>query len=222
MCRLGFILIMVIVMYCCNLVTIRNNHAQRIGGRNREIHLEEARGRPELGLDYAKVANCKLSSFKTSYRIGEMMTLDIALLNVADRPIRFRNLSNVEMYLNSDVGTSAPASPYLIVESPITHKSYKIVEPEKIMTRSIQLLLGCNQRAFDQMNELFSDNMKNAFEQGRFVNWGQGCFKITQPGKYIVDVGQKNYFVVVSNDKEKLKTAIGAMRCSPLPIMILE
>src|SRR5262245_29970443 len=54
--------------------------------------------RPELGVDIGTVATFKIASRKKIYHLGEMVNIDLALLNTSDQPIFFQRLVTAEVY----------------------------------------------------------------------------------------------------------------------------
>ena len=73
----------------CQSFIARSPHRQTAPPRQ---HVEDLKKRPDLGVDYSQVANLKLASRKTSYRVGEMISIDIAIINSSDAPVFFHKL----------------------------------------------------------------------------------------------------------------------------------
>ncbi|MGH9932191.1 MAG: hypothetical protein ACREA9_23565, partial [Pyrinomonadaceae bacterium] len=55
--------------------------------------VDDVKARPKLGVEYERVATFKLASRKTTYRIGEMISLDLAILNAAKTLVFFHKLA---------------------------------------------------------------------------------------------------------------------------------
>ena len=181
--------------------------------------LERVDKRPTLGVDYSLVAKFKVVSRKTTYHIGEMIILDFALLNTSSERIFFNNLDDSRLQVSSrnsekiDVILSAP------VYKLVTPDSYVLLQPKEMLNKSYLLLAGCDEKSEVDWDENLSD--VEVFEKDRFINIGQACIKISQPGEYKIIAKQSNQFVLVSESKD-IKTAVGAIYSPELVITIIE
>ncbi|HKA18134.1 MAG TPA: hypothetical protein VKN18_07435 [Blastocatellia bacterium] len=63
---------------------------------------------------------------------------------------------------------------------------------------------------------------KGLFDRDMFVKWGQACFAVNSSGKYTITAEQSNDTVLVSSDSQKVKTAVGRIRSTPITITITE
>lgn len=81
--------------------------------------------------------------------------------------------------------------------------------------RSFQLLAGCDKRAFAQFASNETDDL-TVFKRGLFLNWGDACLPNTQSETYTVSVQIKNDFILLTQRKEKVKTAVGTIKSNSL------
>lgn len=182
--------------------------------------LDRSKNRPDLGLGYADAAKLKLASRKKKYRLGEMVSLDLAVLNSASSRVFFRRLLQPNFYVTEHRRGSAAIVPYLIVEPAPTPQLYTLLQPGEIMTESLEVLAGCDKKALQNLTQGLDKSSKELFEQNRFVNWGEFCLRVTRPGLYTITVEQINNDVVTTADEPNTKTAIGVIRSTPLTIEI--
>jgi hypothetical protein len=54
-------------------------------------YLADVKKRRDLGADYGRVARFRLASRKTTYHVGEMVTIDLAMMNVSEVLCSFIN-----------------------------------------------------------------------------------------------------------------------------------
>lgn len=191
--------------------------------------------RPQLGANYSRVAQFRLASRKRSYRIGEMISLDVAMLNMTDQPIFFHKLSGPAIVIKADdnKGVEIPVTPSSIDLEGVIPQSYLLLNPNEVVVASFQLLAGCNIEgvaAFDEARQRLNEDVRRGqisydrgvFERNLFLNWGDACLRITQPGKYTITVEMTNQHVIVSPCESKLKTATGSISSASLTITITE
>jgi hypothetical protein len=197
----------------------RDRDQQRPAKQDTVNRLENRR---DLGLEYASAAKLKLASRKKTYHLGEMISLDLAMLNTTKAPIFFSRLLQPNFYVRDHRGNSMDIVPYLVVESAPSPDLYALIQPDEIMTKSFDVLAGCDKKAFENLNNGIDDrDGKDLFERDRFVNWGQLCLKVAQPGTYSITIEQNNHDVVISANGSNAKTAIGVIRSTPLTIEII-
>lgn len=181
-----------------------------------------ASNRPDLGADISQVAKFKLASRKAEYRLGEMITIDAAMLNVADAPVFFRELTMVMRLqaLNSK-GEKAEVVQYVIPLMVASPDSYSLLKPGEMTADSYDILAGCDDRHFDISKEQFGvQDDRAAFERDRFVTFGQACLDVTRPGTYTLTATVNNDFVMVSPAGTPYKTAAGKISSIPITITI--
>jgi hypothetical protein len=225
MSRVGKFMMAAGVIFVCYAQQIsgQEENCQTPSMRLKQQVMTQASKQPELGVDYSKVARFKLISRKTTYHMGEMITLDLAMLNIAGESIFFNELSNPELQVVDDKGKEVKLAPYFIAEGIVNPKQYTLLKPWHMVSDSVQLLSGCDERAFKQASEgLDDEDEKRAFDNNQFINWGRACLKITRPGIYKITAMRTNQYVVVSSCEPETKTAIGTMRSAPLIITVIE
>jgi len=57
-----------------------SQNSNQAKGRPKQ-YIETVKLRPDLGAEYSQAASIKLASRKSSYRVGEMISVDVAFLN---------------------------------------------------------------------------------------------------------------------------------------------
>ncbi|MBV9924572.1 MAG: hypothetical protein JOZ96_05970 [Acidobacteria bacterium] len=211
--------------------------AGRVGTQNVSASqsVTDVRERPLLGIDYSGAARLKLASRKDSYRFGEMIGLDIALLNATDTPIFFHKLSGptVVVKVFDEKGAVVKVIPGSVRLEGVVPQSYVLLGAGEVTVGSRQLLAGCNAAglaAFDEARQRLNEDVgrqkigydQGMFERGLFVNWGDVCAQTTRPGSYDIVVEVSNRHVVLSGRGAKVKTAVSTISSPPLRITISE
>ena len=178
---------------------------------------------PDLAADFSQVARLKLASHKAIYRLGEMLLLNVAMLNAANKPIFVEKISRPQLYLYDEQGRGLKIVPYIIVCLAIGPDSFELLEPNLMTSESIQLLVGCNDKPFDQMNSSLDDkDDKRIFENNLFINYGRACLNVTRPSTYTIKARLSNDYVIESPGEPNIKTAVGSIESEPLTIQIIE
>jgi len=198
-------------------------------------HLKERHDLRDMGVDYSKVARFKIVSRKTTYRVGELASIDIAILNVSDKPIYFYELEYPILRLS---GSDKDAKQELIHELfseliGIVPESFRRIEPGRILNRSFYLIIGCDDdskkeffKARNNLNQTLNDldaYYRGFFDQELFVNWGDACLEAKKPGTYTITAEHRNDdMVIVAPRGPKVKTAVGHMNSNALTLTIIE
>ncbi len=195
----------------------------------------DLRSRAQLGDEYSSVARFKIASRKHTYHIGEMISIDLAILNTARAPVFFHKLlvPSITLNVRNDTGIEGSIREYTTILEGIVPESYELLQPSNIVLGSFQLLAGCKGEwlsAFEQarrkLNEETRQNRVNyqegLFERDLFVNWGDACLALQRPEHFIVTVEQTNDHVIVSPCEAGIRTAVGTIRSNPLAITIVE
>ena len=188
-----------------------------------EDRLARAKDRPDLAVDVAKVARFKIASRKTIYHLGEMMNVDVALLNISEQPLYFQRLLTAEAYTRDPQGIEIHSTKYFVSDTMPRPQTYVLQNPNRVSFTSHQLLSECDRRAFEQVRMQLNaaTESKKLFENDSFVFWGESCLDIRYPGTYTLTFEITNWFVVVSTIKGDVRTAVGTLRSNPLMITII-
>ena len=215
-----------------HLVTSQSQRSQNV---SMPQAVRDAREQPHLGIEYSSAVKFKLISRKSSYHIGEIVSLDIAMLNATKEQFFIHKLSGptVTPKVFDEKGIEVSITPSIIALEGIVPQSYSLLGSGEIIVGSIQMLAGCNVKgaaAFDEARrKLDMDIRQNKvrydealFERNLFINWGDTCLRTTQPGIYDVVVEVTNQHVILSARESKVKTAVGTISSSPLRIVISE
>jgi hypothetical protein len=198
-------------------------------------YIEDIKKRPDLGAGYARIAKFKLGSRKTTYRIGEIISIDLAIINISDTPLFFHELSRpgLELDAHDEKGSQVSINPYTTALEGTSPQSYLQIEPGHLMVASFQLLAGCtgDLAAFlDQKYKVTLEEFgrrepvyfKRVFDDSLFVNWGQACFDVKTRGRYTIKAEQTNDTLLVSPKTPKVRTAVGTIHSSSLTLTIIE
>jgi|ERR1035437_557392 hypothetical protein len=186
-------------------------------------------------VDFADAAELKLATRKGAYHPGELITLDLAILNRTKGPIFFHNLDypSVALRVSDDKGKEIAVQHYATVLEGISAKSFDLRHPNTILINSIQLLVGCNSKELLKFQRARSDLTESErkepgsyerrlFEQDLFVSWGDACLDLSHPGSYSVVAQITNENVVKSDCEPNVRTAIGTIRSKPLVISLFD
>lgn len=216
----GFIIVLVFVG---NIGTVPIN-AVRICSPRLQSDIETvilSGRRPELRIEYARAARFKLASRKTTYRIGEIISLDAALLNVSGQPAYFRHPENSEFVARDRRGNEVRVIPYVTPSVDITRTSFSLLQKDQILTNSTQLLVGCNDRVSrDVIASLGEDNDRVVFDRNLFVNQGYGCIDVRHAGTFAVTAEESNEYVVVSSGVSSALTVVGTIQSNYFTITV--
>jgi hypothetical protein len=177
--------------------------------------------RPELGTDILNVSSFKIASRKTHYHLGEMIDVNLAILNTSDRTLYFRRLYNAEVYSSSGTDKKKKTLEYIMKEVMPTPETYTLLDQHKMFSASYQLLAGCDQRAFQHARaQLAAKESRVIFEKELFLSWGNSCLPVTRPGVYSLTFVVSNWFVVVPSSGVAVQTGVGTLESNPLTITI--
>lgn len=198
-------------------------------------YISDVKEEPSLGIEYQGVAKFKLASRKTTYRLGEIISLDMAMMNTANVKLFFEKPTGIDLTIKvvDEYGKEVTVSTYVIIAGSPDAESYSLLEPNRIVIGSYQLLAGCNTQGvtefLDAQLKLAQDVSQRRveyhqglFERGLFVNWGDACLRNIQPGRYTVTATMTNKWVVIPPDEKRVKTAVGTIHSTPLTITITE
>lgn len=196
--------------------------ASRYSGQ--KDHVSRAAKRPDLTLPISEVSSLKIASRKSSYRIGEMIRIDIAILNRSNLPLYVRNLSWASLsLLEANESRPIPINRYMLIDRLVTPEGFEILMPGEFAERSVDILSVCDPRAFEQTYPSEdADAETRQFEQGQFINFGNACLKDLKGGTYKFTAVLQNGYVVISQKTLNHKTATGSIISAPLVISIIE
>ena len=187
-------------------------------GDNRQ-RIQRAELRPDMAANFDDVAALKIASRKSVFQLGEMIMLDVALLNTTSRPVFFRKLSELRLTVLNSAGQPVAVQEYGVADKAWITTSFVQLAPGEMIVRSFQLLAGCDERAFAQFATPVDDE-RTVFRKGLFLNWGDACLLATKSEAYTVSVELKNSFVLVSEGTRRTKTAVGAAKSNSVEINI--
>jgi hypothetical protein len=181
--------------------------------------VERADSHRHLAATFADVAKLKIVARKTNYHVGEMITVDIALLSTSSRPLLVPRLSEVRFSIRNSGGQSIAVQGYGVADRALVPSAFVRLPPNEMILRSFQLLVGCDRRAFSQAMAVEHDSA-TLFGRGLFLSWGDACLPIDHSITLTISAEIKNAFVVFSREKDK--TAVGTINSNTLELRIDE
>jgi hypothetical protein len=200
----------------------------------RSRHLEQLKKRPDLGIDYARVTKFKLASRKTTYRMDELINLDLAMLNTFTAPVFFKDLAGNSLIITvlDEKGAEVEVKSYFFTTEIATEEQYKKERPEEMIGGTFQLLAGWGEgvkaylRGHNKLAEDFGqgkvDLHRGVFDRDLFVSLGNAGLDLKSPGTYTVTAEMSNDYVIASTCEPGVKTAVGKFRSTPLNLTIIE
>jgi hypothetical protein len=190
--------------------------------------------RPDLAVDFAAVAKFKLASRKTTYRIGEIISIDMAMLNTSSKPVFILDAraAGVEFSATDGSGGEVGVGSYELVNHALTHDAYRRVEPDYAIFKHFYLLAGYDKQASTITQEKVklgraeermgpANYFKQSFDRNLFINLGDGYLDAKATGAYTISASYSNDTVVIAPGSGD-KTAVGSIVSSPLTITITE
>ncbi|PYV41480.1 MAG: hypothetical protein DMG06_17000, partial [Acidobacteria bacterium] len=113
-----------------------------------EIHrsLSSVVEAPQLSIEYERVAKFSLATRKSHYRIGEMISIDLAVLNSSEEPLFFyKDLSGAQdgLQAQDQHGNKIDLRFWGTPSIAIASESYTLVQPGDVVVKSLLILCGC-------------------------------------------------------------------------------
>jgi hypothetical protein len=176
----------------------------------------------------------RLASRKAAYRAGEMISLDLAMLNKSDTPVFSKQPTalTVSLIAHSANGAEVKVSEFTVYQLGVSTNLYTLLSPNAIITGSLNLLVGCGEQSefMKARNRLLNGGSqetksvgdREVFECDLFISWGDACLDTIRPGTYSVVAEIRNEHVIGSPCEPNVKTAVGSIRSTPLRITITE
>jgi hypothetical protein len=228
--RVALIFVASLIMTADVLVSARASQRRKSEPKR---YVYERTARPGSEIEYPRAVKFKLGSRKSTYRRGEIITLDLAMLNVSGRNLFLHKMvmPNVSLRVRSDGANAARISTYLLVLEAVVPGSYEYVGKDQLISGSLQILVDCSlrektrDRSLQHLQETQANNSaqdKAVFENDLFVSWGDACLSLPGPGHYTITAEMTNEFVIVSAEEPRAKTAVGTIESAPLTIVIEE
>jgi hypothetical protein len=185
--------------------------------QTRDIILEDANKRPDLATDIAKAAELKIAVRKNTYSIGEMLILDIAMLNLEqNNDIYLPPIKKVELTITNQKGQSI-LIPYFLKT---TSQSVASINQNRLETDTVMLLIGCTEKPFQINSELSSEySSERVFKKNLFLTWGDACLDVKAKSKIKIDAKIENNSVLVA-PLPNFKTAVGKLVSNRLTLSV--
>lgn len=192
--------------------------------RGKQAGLARAEDQPEQAVNISSVAKLKIASRKRAYRIGEVLTLDVALLNASMMPIYVPRLASGRSFFRNQTGREKSATDYLNLDTMPTAQSYLLVGVNAVTFTPVYLSVGCNPQAFAHARAQLRSvtEGKELFDENLFISWGEACLDIRSPGNYTFSFELSNLLVVVSPEASNPPTGTGRLRSNDLAVTIIK
>lgn len=207
----------VLVLAVFGIVGLRPTQAQseEIKERIKKLGISPVTFRPQLKIDYSKVSELIALSRKKEYYSGEMISIDINLLNNSKDPVYFRDLVRfAEIYVQDSEGKIIPVDLSANIDFFLSDESFTLLAGGEYAAAHISFFLGCNSEG----DRSFIVKRGELFEKKPFISYGRGCIKIKKDGKYKIKAYISNDIVVTKN--ESYKTAAGTLESAAFEIIV--
>ena len=184
--------------------------------QSQDIRIGPANQHPGNSTTYAASARLKLASRKTTYRFGELMSLDIAILNTSQSSLFLFSDFEPKFRVWDEKGKEVHVTPYGVSERVVDASSFTLTEANDFIVNSSLILIGCDKGTFASP----SQNLET-FNHNRFVNRGVGCLDTNVRGTYSITAELTNRSVVLSPDTDA-KTPVGTIKSDTLILQVTE
>lgn len=188
-------------------------------GFNPRHGVAKVESRPTLAVNYSSNVKFKLASRKAQYRVNELISLDVAMLNVYRDDLYFLRLERfVNLKVSGENNIPVPIRPHGVLDFLASADNYELVKKEDYMSARILLTIGCEKEDRQMSNPPL---VVTLFENAAFVNRGRGCIDVVRPGRYLITATVENK-LVVSHRRQTNLTAVGRIESEPLEITVLD
>ncbi len=136
--------------------------------------------------------------------------------------------SFIKLKATDEKETEVGVFEYEVFQLGIITNSYTLLNANGIVTGSIHLLAGCQERSsfakdrIKAIEDAGTSQDRATFERNLFVSWGDFCLNVANPGKYTITAEMTNEFIISSPCEPNTKTAVGTIRSTPLTVTITE
>ena len=176
--------------------------------------LASSASRRDLAIEYSEAAKFKTASQNTKYRNGDLISVDVAILNASAVDVYSLRL---DLFADLNVtDLSGKQVPIMLYGSPdfiLRPQDYVLVKPGGSTFAHILLRVGCEGKNIPRFG-----SGRELFETNSFVNMGRGCIDFQKPGAYSIRASVLNSRVVIDKGKT-IKTLTGTFESSPLSII---
>ena len=193
------------------------------------VNYSDSKAKSLAFIDKEKIKS-KTATRKKIYKVGELLSLDLAILNLSGEPIFFPNAPTTRIIVDVFDANNNYAGPFYY-ETMLgdTSRSFSKVYPNEIFTETINLLVGCEEsdKLMNRKVEILQATELNKvdkrgiklLEENAFVSMGEGCLKISKPGNYKVSVKIENKNKLVLTETKE-RTFVGKIELDDLFITI--
>jgi len=211
----------VVIIGCCLCITgiadvVRSQTAtQRSNSLSDSYMLESVKQHHELEVGYEKAVRAKVASRKAVYHLGEMASIDTAVLNTSQQPVFVLRSDPYDVLVKTLSGRSVQLGFAIIVDSKLEPASFARLDPGEMSSQSFHFIIGCRTfngdvgRSRKSWQVPTEDRIE--FENNLFTDMGNGCIDVTRPGTYTIAVQHWNNHVMVSRSASGPKTATGEL-----------
>lgn len=179
--------------------------------------------RPDLAISFNQSARLKLASRKNEYRIGDLISLDAALINISEEKIFLRKLRTIRFYAHDTLGEEIDFEKYIYINTDISPDSFQLVRPGETILHTANFLVGCNKQALESIGAMVDAKDGEArLDENLFVTWGEGCLDVKGPGTYVLFAKHSNDYVMVPAGSRSFRTASGSVKSPLFTILVRE
>lgn len=212
-----YICFLLILVFCASS---KYTFSQITTDNKQKAIFEEVKKRPDLGVDISKITKLKIFLPKETYQLQETMILDLGLLVESNEAYFFPEDLNVKIIIRDKQKNKVLIDTIYSIDKEPNYEIFKTT----IIRNSTQLLVGCKNKVMNEIDEsskvIFDDNLKAGFEKNLFRSFPHGCIDINNASELEISAEVYNDLVVVSQDKEKIKTAVGNVKSNILKINV--
>lgn len=168
-------------------------------------------------VDYKSVASLKLASRKTDYRIGELISIDLALFNKSQKSVSFLELGRwVRLSAFDVINKEVDIGKY---NCPLYAPKFNSIDGGQYESAHLLYLIGCEGEDIKKKFKEAYVSMEDDFNKNNFVSLGGGCIEIEKPGKYSIKASISNTF---TTDDKTNSTAVGEIESNTFEINIVD
>lgn len=209
-----------LVMLLALAANSQQTEIKTVCASNNEIRIEPSVKHQDLSVLLDTIGSVKLASRKTRFSEGEVMLLDVALLNKSNLDYIFPSVVSISLHAQDQKGNEIIVNNYSLTETTTT---YKVLKSKRIETKTFELHIGCPKSLFSTRDLLWNaKNDAEIFEKNLFISMGDACIGVNRPGIISIFANLENRSVLVSDQHTGMKTGIGVLRSSKLQLTIIK
>ncbi len=175
----------------------------------------------------------KIASRKVKYRVNDLISLDLALLNLSSEPLYALRPQNetVELSMHDSQGGKILTGRYEVNQLGYSTRLFSFLVPRNYSVGTINVLLGCEipsiymKQFNEKKNTLVSnpDYGRLLVAEGMFVSFGDFCADVKRPGSYSIkaELMASSRVVHFPNCKDGTRTLNAEIESKPFTIEVI-